>query len=68
MAFWIANFAVKNAMFSLNENNRIVMAQHPSDNHPNKAGFVRMVTVFLPLRHRAGRVAGAVDGDGLRRS
>ena len=27
----IANFAVKNAMFNLNENNRIVMAQHPSD-------------------------------------
>ena len=27
----IANFAVKNAMFNLNENNRIVMAQYPSD-------------------------------------
>lgn len=26
-----ANFADKNAMFNLNENNRIVMAQHPSD-------------------------------------
>ena len=25
------NFAVKNAMFNLNENNRFVMAQHPSD-------------------------------------
>ncbi len=29
--FLIANFADKNAMFNLNENNRIVMAQHPSD-------------------------------------
>ena len=29
--FLNANFAVKNAMFNLNENNRIVMAQHPSD-------------------------------------
>ena len=25
------NFAAKNAMFNLNENNRFVMAQHPSD-------------------------------------
>ncbi len=31
MVFLIANFAVKNAMFNLNESNRIVMAQHPSD-------------------------------------
>ncbi len=31
MAFWIANFAVKNAKFNLNENSRIVMARHPSD-------------------------------------
>ncbi len=30
-AFLIANFADKNGMFNLNENNRIVMAQHPSD-------------------------------------
>ena len=29
--FLFANFADKNAMFNLNENNRIVMAQHPSD-------------------------------------
>ena len=31
MTFLIVNFAVKNAMFNLNENNRFVMAQHPSD-------------------------------------
>ena len=31
VAFLFANFADKNAMFNLNENNRIVMAQHPSD-------------------------------------
>ncbi len=31
MAYMIANFAVKNAMFNLNENNRIVMSQHPTD-------------------------------------
>ena len=31
MAFLRANFAIKNAMFNLNENNRIVMAQHPTD-------------------------------------
>ena len=31
MAFLIVNFAVKNAMFNLNENNRFVMAQHPSN-------------------------------------
>ena len=31
MAYLIANFAVKNAMFNLNESNRIVMAQHPTD-------------------------------------
>ena len=31
MTFLIENFAIKNAMFNLNENNRFVMAQHPSD-------------------------------------
>ena len=31
MRFLLVNFAVKNAMFNLNENNRFVMAQHPSD-------------------------------------
>ncbi len=31
MAFLRANFAIKNAMFNLNENNRIVMSQHPAD-------------------------------------
>ena len=31
MTFLLVNFAVKNAMFNLNENNRFVMAQHPSD-------------------------------------
>ena len=31
MSFLIANFAVKNDMFNLNENNRIVMSQHPTD-------------------------------------
>lgn len=31
VSFLIANFAVKKAMFNLNENNRLVMAQHPSD-------------------------------------
>ena len=31
MTFLLLNFAVKNAMFNLNENNRIVMAQHPID-------------------------------------
>ncbi len=30
MAFLIANFAVKNAMSNLNENNCIVMARYPS--------------------------------------
>lgn len=31
MVFLIANFAIKNAMFNLNENNRIVMSQNPTD-------------------------------------
>lgn len=31
MAILIANFAIKNAMFNLNESNRIVMSQHPTD-------------------------------------
>jgi len=31
MSLMIANFAAKNAMFNLNENNRIVMSQHPTD-------------------------------------
>ena len=31
MVFLIANFANKNTMFNLNENNRIVMSQHPTD-------------------------------------
>ncbi|MCI7316009.1 MAG: IS66 family insertion sequence element accessory protein TnpB [Bacteroidales bacterium] len=31
MTFLLVNFAVKNAMFNLNENNRFVMAQHLSD-------------------------------------
>ena len=31
MTFLLVNFAVKNAMFNLNENDRFVMAQHPSD-------------------------------------
>ena len=31
IAFLIANFAIKNTMFNLNENNNIVIAQHPSD-------------------------------------
>lgn len=31
VAFLISNFADKKAMFNLNENNRIVMSQHPSD-------------------------------------
>ena len=31
MTFLIENFAIKNAMFNLNENNRFMMAQHPSD-------------------------------------
>ena len=31
IAFLRVNFAVKNAMFNLNENNNIVIAQHPSD-------------------------------------
>ena len=30
-AFFVANFVAKKAMFSLNEDNRIVMARHPSD-------------------------------------
>ena len=30
MTFLLVNFAVKNAMFNLNKNNRFVMAQHPS--------------------------------------
>lgn len=31
MVFLNANFVVKKAMFNLNENHRIVMAQHPTD-------------------------------------
>ena len=31
MVFLLPNFADKNTMFNLNESNRIVMAQHPSD-------------------------------------
>lgn len=31
MSLMIANFAFKKDMFNLNENNRIVMSQHPSD-------------------------------------
>ena len=31
MTFLLVNFAAKNAMLNLNENNRFVMAQHPSD-------------------------------------
>lgn len=31
MVFLTANFAIKNTMFNLNENNRIIMAQHPTD-------------------------------------
>ena len=31
MRFLLVNFAVKNAMLNLNENNRFVMAQHASD-------------------------------------
>ena len=31
MTFLLVNFAARNAMFNLNENNRFVMAQHPSD-------------------------------------
>lgn len=31
MVFLIANFTIKNTMFNLNENNRIVMSQNPTD-------------------------------------
>ena len=31
MVFLVMNFAVKNGMFNLNENNRIVMSRNPSD-------------------------------------
>ena len=31
MSLLMWSFAIKNAMFNLNENNRIVMAQHPTD-------------------------------------
>ena len=31
MVFLIANFAIKNTMFNLNESNRMVMSQHPTD-------------------------------------
>lgn len=31
MAFLIVSFAIKNAMFNLNESNRIVMSQLPTD-------------------------------------
>lgn len=31
IAFLIAKFADKNAMFNLNENNHILMSQHPAD-------------------------------------
>lgn len=33
MSYLVANFAIKYDMFNLNENNRIVMAQHPTDTH-----------------------------------
>ena len=45
-AFLVANFAIKNAMFNLNENNRIVMAQHPTDMRMGVnclSGQVRMI-------------------------
>jgi len=36
----IANLAAKNAMFNLNESNRMVMSQHPTDsNHPKQADY-----------------------------
>ncbi len=31
MALLITKFVINNAMFNLNENNRIVMSQHPAD-------------------------------------
>lgn len=31
MAFLVATFAMKNAMFNLNENNHIFIAEFPSD-------------------------------------
>lgn len=31
MVFLLANFTIKNTMFNLNENNRIVMSQNPTD-------------------------------------
>lgn len=46
IAFLNANFAIKKAMFNLNENNRIVMAQHPTDMRMGVnclSGQVRMV-------------------------
>lgn len=46
MVFLIANFANKNAMFNLNENNRIVMSQTPTDMRMGvngKCGRVRSV-------------------------
>ena len=45
MRFLLVNFAVKNAMFNLNENNRIVMSQHPCD---MRIGVDGMVTPYIP--------------------
>ena len=50
MTFLLVNFAVKNAMFNLNENNRFVMAQHPSDvtirNKPADFGWLQFGQAF----------------------
>ena len=65
MTFLLVNFAVKNAMFNLNENNRFVMAQHPSDMRIGVNGMCGQVRA-VGLDHkntspRAGQGMGRGD-------
>ena len=46
MSFLLANFANKNVMFNLNENNRIVMSQHPTDMRIGVNGMCGQVRRF----------------------
>ena len=48
MTFLLVNFAVKNAMFNLNENNRFVMAQHPNDMRIGVNGMCGQVRAVGP--------------------
>ena len=50
MLFSLAYFVGKKAMFSLDENNRIVMTQHPAD---MRIGDDRMFRMVTPRRYLA---------------